>query len=99
MRPWILCSQVSITTGGQLTLAIVRTVLAQVYGIRQAHPRIIVAYNQGYLSDAQVNSAVTTLNQYFSGQGFQFRLIGGQRVQNSNWFYYSDLGPDGATDK
>ncbi|KAB5588967.1 Extracellular metalloprotease [Ceratobasidium theobromae] len=56
------------------------------------------SYNQGYLSDAQVNSAVTTLNQYYSGQGFQFRLVGGQRVQNSNWFYYSDLGPDGATD-
>ncbi|TFK28990.1 hypothetical protein FA15DRAFT_583359 [Coprinopsis marcescibilis] len=50
----------------------------------------------GYLSDAQVNSAVSLLNAGFSTSGISFRLDGIRRWHNATWFERVDLTPENA---
>ena len=44
------------------------------------------------LSDSQIASQISVLNQDYSGSGLTFTLAGTTRTVNSNWF--NTVGPD-----
>ncbi|TFK26735.1 hypothetical protein FA15DRAFT_702490 [Coprinopsis marcescibilis] len=53
-----------------------------------------LTFDGGYLSDAQVNSAVNMLNDGFSATGISFRLDGIRRWHNATWFQQVDGTPE-----